>query len=459
MILLLAAGLCACDDDSGPNPVQQAFSAANNSMVAGAAVAFRFPESGGLARLYRLPNLEEVTWRFELGRRHAVQLVGFVGDDDLIYALVEREDDTTNDLIALDLVAGRTRTIDSGVTAAAIGPTGIAYVFHPDGTLGQVQHRTIDIWPDTLLQTASGMWGAARGRVLLLIETETTRELVLLNRGHDPVRHQLPDGELAVSQWGRLAAVVVDSGVITIDPTDPTSTRFTAVNPSPRLATFSTSGHQLFVVAGEQKLLSLDRFQRVVVDSLNMPGSISAFRVGPLGRRLMAYSADEGVVWVVDLALMQVVASLPGSWEDDLPSIAPDGTVLMRRGGTLVAHAGDDLSEAGVSSAGSGDLWMVTQWDPRRPALELARDSIQGTGESGRSFFAQFSSSRNAAWAQALAEELSLAGMPTTVIPPDSTDDLYRVVIGPYTTREEAESSARRLGRPFFIREIQRSIP
>ena len=100
---------------------------------------------------------------------------------------------------------------------------------------------------------------------------------------------------------------------------------------------------------------------------------------------------------------------------------------------------------------------MVTQWDPRRPALELARDSAQAGEETNRSFFAQFSSSRNAAWAQALAEELSLAGLPTTVIPPDSTDDLYRVVIGPYSTREEAESSARRLGRPFFIREIDRS--
>jgi hypothetical protein len=156
---------------------------------------------------------------------------------------------------------------------------------------------------------------------------------------------------------------------------------------------------------------------------------------------------------------MEVIASLAGTWEEDLPSIAPDGTVLMRSGGALVAHAGENLAEAGVSSTGGGDLWMVTQWDPRRPALELARDSTRASEESGRSFFAQFSSSRNAAWAQALAEELSLAGMPTTVIPPDSTDDLYRVVIGPYSTREEAETSARRLGRPFFIREIQRSIP
>ena len=457
-VILLCTGLMACDDNSDPTPVQEAFAAASHSMTAGAAVAFRFPASGGLARLYRLPNLEEVTWRFELGRRRAVQMVGFVSDDDLIYALAEREDDTALDLIALDLVAGRARTIDTSVTTAAIGPTGTAYVFRPDGTVGEVEHRTTEIWADTLQFPALGVWGAARGKLLTLLETDTSRELVLLARGQDPIRHELPNGELAVSNWARLVAVVVDSGVVTIDPTDPESHRFVAITPRPRLATFSTSGHQIYV-AGEQNLVVIDRFQNMVGDSLSMPGRISAMRVGPLGRRMLAYSEDEGIIWVVDLSELAVAASLTGSWEADLPAIATDGTILMRRAGALVAHAGDDFAEAGVGSADGDDLWMVAQWDPRRPALELARDSTQSERETDRSIFVQISSSRNAAWAQALADELSRAGMPATVLPADSTDELYRVVMGPYSTREEAESSARRLGRPFFIREIERSIP
>ncbi len=458
-VILLIVGLLGCNDDSGPNPVQEAFSAANNSITAGAAVAFRFPSSGGLARLYRLPNLEEVTWRFELGPRHTVQMVGFVSDDDLIYALAEREEDEALDLIALDLVAGRARTIDTSVTAATIGPTGVAYVFRPDGTVGEVEHRTTEIWSDTLQYPALGVWGAARGHLLVLLGAEASRELVLLARGQDPVRHDIPDGELAVSKWARLVAVVVDSGIVTIDPTDPSGTQFVPISPRPRLARFSISGHQIYVVSGEQNLVVIDRFQHMVGDSLRLPGRISALRTGPLGRRLLAYSADEDIILVVDLAHLEVEASLSGSWEEDLPAIAPDGTILMRRGGSLVAHAGDNLEEAGVGRAGGDDLWMVTQWDPRRPALELARDSSQTGQETDRTIFVQISSSRNAAWAQALADELSRAGMPTTVLPADSTDGLYRVVMGPYSTREEAESSARRLGRPFFIREIDRAIP
>ena len=112
-----------------------------------------------------------------------------------------------------------------------------------------------------------------------------------------------------------------------------------------------------------------------------------------------------------------------------------------------------------MSNEGDRDLWLVAQWDPRRPGLELARDSTLAGDETSRTIYVQISSSHNAAWAQAMAEELSRAGMPTTVLPADSIDGFFRVVMGPYSTREEAEASARRLNRPFFIRELDTSIP
>ena len=74
-VFLLLAGLLACSGDPGQNPVEEAFAASSNAMTAGTAVAFRFPASGGLARLYRLPNLEEVTWRFDLGPRRPVRMI------------------------------------------------------------------------------------------------------------------------------------------------------------------------------------------------------------------------------------------------------------------------------------------------------------------------------------------------------------------------------------------------
>ena len=53
--------------------------------------------------------------------------------------------------------------------------------------------------------------------------------------------------------------------------------------------------------------------------------------------------------------------------------------------------------------------------------------------------------------AQALAGEIREEGFPALVITPRSGDEAYRVVVGPYPSRESAESAGRRLGRPSFI--------
>ena len=49
------------------------------------------------------------------------------------------------------------------------------------------------------------------------------------------------------------------------------------------------------------------------------------------------------------------------------------------------------------------------------------------------------------------ADDLTRAGLAARVLPPQHTDDGYRVVLGPYATREQAEAIGRRLGRPFWI--------
>ena len=49
------------------------------------------------------------------------------------------------------------------------------------------------------------------------------------------------------------------------------------------------------------------------------------------------------------------------------------------------------------------------------------------------------------------ADDLTRAGLAARVLPPQHPDDGYRVVLGPYATREQAEATGRRLGRPFWI--------
>ncbi len=63
----------------------------------------------------------------------------------------------------------------------------------------------------------------------------------------------------------------------------------------------------------------------------------------------------------------------------------------------------------------------------------------------------QLSSTSNLTWAQARRDELLQAQLKALVLYPTEYYDRYRVVLGPYGTREEADNIGRRLGQPYFL--------
>jgi hypothetical protein len=65
--------------------------------------------------------------------------------------------------------------------------------------------------------------------------------------------------------------------------------------------------------------------------------------------------------------------------------------------------------------------------------------------------YVQVSTSQNPDWSGRLAQDLIRAGLAARVLPPHGPDDGYRVVLGPYATRAQAEATGRKLGRPFWI--------
>jgi hypothetical protein len=213
----------------------------------------------------------------------------------------------------------------------------------------------------------------------------------------------------------------------------------------------SPSGHRIYVVAGEAELVVLGRFGEGVIRRAALPGQPADLRVDPLGRTLLARAAAKDSVWIMDAASLTLLGTAAASWSADLPHVAPDGSVLLRDAGRLVALHAESLEVAASTSEREGDKWSIVAWDPRRPQLELAVDSTVVGWQTGQLIYVQVSSSGNPAWAEDLAQELRAAGLNTTVLPPDSTEERYRVVLGPYPTREEAEENGRRLGRPFWI--------
>ena len=172
----------------------------------------------------------------------------------------------------------------------------------------------------------------------------------------------------------------------------------------------------------------------------------------PFGQLLLVEAELGDVIWAVDVVNWRLVGTLEGEWDAELPAIAPDGTVLLRRGDQVVALADEVLTPVGRTQDEEGDRWLLMAWDPRRPGLEFA--ATPGTpdaAEESQLIYVQVSSTSNQDWAVNLATNLRRAGMQATVLNPRTIDEPYRVVLGPYPTRDEAESTGRSLGLPFWI--------
>jgi DNA-binding beta-propeller fold protein YncE len=243
----------------------------------------------------------------------------------------------------------------------------------------------------------------------------------------------------------------VDSGLLILDPLDSTRRRFARLR-APDAVAFSPSEHRLYVADADGDLQALDRYTLEREEEISLPGRARAIRPDPLGRLLLVRPQSGDSVWLVDPSREEVIGTVPSAWRDDLPAVAPDGSLLTVQGEDLLARTLDSLTARGRVGGGAHDQWLTAAWDPRRPALQLASDSsAQIAAPSGGQFYVQVSSTANESWAQDLARNLRAAGMQASVLPPSTEEDRYRVVLGPYPTHEAAEATGRKLGRPFWI--------
>jgi hypothetical protein len=127
--------------------------------------------------------------------------------------------------------------------------------------------------------------------------------------------------------------------------------------------------------------------------------------------------------------------------------------LIYRRGNDVVSARPDSLSDVGKVPNGAADVWVLTTWLPRgvpSSAVSSTTSDSSGTGAEGP-LYVQVSTSQNPEWSGHLADDLTRAGLAARVLQPQHPDDGYRVVLGPYATRAQAEATGRRLGRPFWI--------
>ncbi len=414
-----------------------------------AASVARVSPGGGRWQLYRTPALTPLAIPPGTLPR-SDRIVGLDPETDALYVMTLRDD-----VLAVDLLSARVDTVGHQAAVAVLGPEGTLYVVDGQHRVTALKRRSRRQWTTPLPGAPALVFGATDQRLLAVVRGDPPRLLAATaDKSGEPAA--LPTvGEVAATLWGDVVAVATDSGVLVLDPLARRAPSFVRLRGQPRAVAFSPSGHRLYVArSGRPGLATIDRFRRRPLDDVPLPGPAAALRIDPLGRWLLARSVEGAdSVWIVDLPTRTLRGTIAAPWEADLPTIAPDGTLLFRRGDDVVAVAVDSPGVVrGRIAGGARDRWLASAWRPRGLPTQTA-DAPSGADSVGAEgpLYVQVSVSQNREWSAENAQQLVRAGLQARVLPPRAADDGYRVVLGPYPNRADAEAMGRKLGRPFWI--------
>jgi hypothetical protein len=413
----------------------------------------RLVAAGGTAELYHVPKLDPWGWRSAAPLPPLRRPIGADLDLGVVYSLTSK-----NEVLGFDLVTARPRPqLTAGVREVTVGPDGT--LFTVDDSLRVVQYirRNPQRFDSRLPARPRELYGT-RNSALLAVSSGQGSTLTILRTDDQPGKVPLPAGDAAATFWGDLVAVAADTAVVLVEPDHPDQAISIRVDGHARAVLFSPSGHRFYVARREGPVLVFNRFTREQVDEIKLPGAAASLRSDPFGRWLMIHPQGNDSLWLVDLAKNRFVRSFQTAWAFDLPTVTNQQALLLKQGEDMVAYdlTKPDFPESGRVKGGAADYWLPLAWTPETGTAsigsEAGDDSTSSDTTTGEGkVYLQVSSSQNKAWSTELARQLEQQGLPATVLDPRGPDEGYRVVLGPYPTREAAESSGKRLGRPFFI--------
>jgi hypothetical protein len=414
--------------------------------------ALRIPRDGGLARLYRIPSLDSAAWKAADPLPPIVNPIGADPEQGLVFVL-----DRKNNVVSLDLDTRKVRTSLENIRYATLGPDGALYAVDTGSTVTQLVRRTPVRFRSKLQGKPTSLQGTMDGALLARLGGNHPA-LEFLGSDQAPTSTELPEGPVASTFLGDLIAVAADTAVVLYTPQNKSKPRSIKTEGDARAVLFSPSGHRIYIARAAAPFLVLDRFEMTPLREIELPGPTRALRGDMFGNWVLVQPQDGDSVWVIDVGTGKYLGATATRWTDDLPTVAPPRTLLVRRGPDLVALdlSTSSFTEVGRVKGGAADFWLPIAWHPAQEQdLAIEADSATlaaaDTGPGRPTVYLQVSSSQNPTWASELSDKLRAAGLPASVLGPKRSGEPFRVVLGPYATREQAEETSRKLGMPSFI--------
>lgn len=398
LVLLLCGSAGGCADGRAPG------AEAPLSIPAGPdPVVLRVARGGGVMVATAFPAMDRPLWRSS-GRVPPLRAVIAFGAEDGYLAAV----DTGGTPVRIDLRVGTVGTdLRDSVRDVASFDGAASYVRLTSGALARVTPSGSD-WrmapalpTDALLPQGDNsliVAGVRADRVLLWRVRPPTAEVAdsasfAVDGEAEVLRRQLVATALTVGDRVLLGAGEMVLGVrgrdlqrvLAVDVGDPV--RALAATPS---------GDRVFVALEDDRTLRIvDRFQEDVTGKIRLPSPVSALRMDPLGRLLLARGPGDSV-YVVDVGTEQVQGVVRTPWREDLPQLFPDGSVATVADGDVQLRNPGSLRVVRTIAGGAADLWYLLRWNGFRPRakgldrpvefqLGGARDSTAATEPPGDS--------------------------------------------------------------------------
>lgn len=455
------------------------------------ALLLRVPRGGGTGRVYRYPQLDSTVWIVDeapaidrvlafdsdAGSIAVVDSKGFPGRLDL------RETDVLN--------AARTK-----LTSLASANGSDIYGINTKGEIIRLNPNA-SAWKFKTPVPARAVFAQPNGD-LIVSANKGAQTLVWRVRPPDDVARDstvLPLAGRAVrTQVGDRIYFAIDSGVVGVKSIDLSpvgavelASRVRALSPTP-------SGDRLYVATVADSGLSIvDRYTGRLRPGLALPQPPADLRMDALGRYLLARIPQQDSAWVIAIGTNRLVGAVATRWEDDLPAVTPDGLLALLGSKDVTLVDPEKLTVKSTLTGGARDFWYFFAWDGFRPRAQgldepvtfgdsmpfdslAASSTVSGTDlpaitpdtptttplqpvpgttrPAPTGFIVSFAALLSEEKAQQVATAIKVGGTPAHVVSTTTAGSpIFRVVMGPFPTREEADKVGRASRREYWIYE------
>ncbi|MFL5499941.1 MAG: SPOR domain-containing protein [Gemmatimonadaceae bacterium] len=442
----------------------------------------RVPRAGGSGRIYHYPKLDSVVWTLDeappldrvlafdanAGTIVYVDAKGFPGRIDL------RETDVG-------------KASKAKLTSLSSANGSDIYGINPKGEIVRLNPSGGD-WHFKPPVPARSVFALPTGD-LLVAANKGAQTLVWKVRPPDDVIQDstvLPLAGRAVStQTGDRVYFTVDSGLVGVKVKDLSPLGAIELPSRVKTLTPTPSGDRIYVAtAGDSSLSVVDRYSGRVESSVTFAAPPEDLRMDPLGRYLIARFPKADSAWIVAIGTNRLVGAFATRWSVDLPTITPDGEVATLADKDVVLLDPEKLSVKSTVAGGAKDFWYFFAWDGFRPRAQgidqpvtfpgepvydsLSASSTPPTASStpttdsvpsvtqppSAGFTVSFAALLAEDKAQQLANTIIVGGTTAHVVTSTTAGSpIYRVVLGPYATRDEAIKVARASKREYWVYE------